>query len=127
VVTGIADQRPAWAERLAEVPGQLGGTDELRLSPCPAHAFGELRRQIHSSHEVGLDVSAIRPELLAWPAERDTGQAVMRRECGPSPAVLRANGGLEAADGQLAPVGVVHNEPRGSLVVLLRVDGLGDL
>ena len=89
-----------------------------------AHPFGELWGQFEGLEVVGFDVGLVRGRLGVGPADDEQGQAVVGGHRGPTP--IGADHDLEPVDGQIAPVGVVAPLEHGLVVVLRRLDRLGD-
>jgi hypothetical protein len=124
VVARVAHEHPTGAVRLAEVTAH-GRSDEAFLAPARAHQLRELGSEVEGGEEVALDVAAIRLELPVGPACDDQRQVVVRRPGCES--AIRANPVRKAVmHRHAAPVAVVGGEELRLLVVLDRVDRVGD-
>ena len=124
VVSGVTDERPSRAERLAEVVGHRGPR-EARLALGAADALGELGRLLEGLVEVALDVLFVGLGFGDGPTSDDEGEVVVGGPRGEAPS--GPDVGLEATvHGQPAPVAVIGLEDRCLLVVLLGARGPRD-
>ena len=96
VVPGVADERPARAERRPELAGHVPGAGEARLPRGRTDPLRELGHELEGPHVGPLDVPAVGVELRLRPALHDAGEVVVGRQRRPPAAVLAADVRLEA-------------------------------
>ena len=76
VVAGVADQRPARAERNPQVVG-YGTAEERCLAPRGPDASRKLRHEVQCAVVVALDIGLVGTRLGVGPAHHEHRQAVV--------------------------------------------------